>query len=225
MWMLHPDAVHFAALRRWLVSGVDLDQLRPHLSDAGSTVLNTVQRELELHLDALHDAMTLAARQVTARAHAREGRGTAAIKKAKTTAMERATRTRNLQKHIRRLQTESLRRRGPDVEVTLFDPVFSFPLLSSSLRAGVASEVRHAEAVPAGYGTRLVEILASVYGARYAPEDGGGAVATTTGWRYRLEALGPDPTCRFPAAIELSPRFGGPHMRARTVDVACAPAP
>jgi hypothetical protein len=116
----------------------------------------------------------------------------------------------------------SLSRRGRDLEVTLFDPVFSFPVLTASSRANVASEIRHTDAVPQGKGERLVELLAAVYGARYARGAAGTAEASTATMRFRLEGLPDAGDCRFPGAVEVAPRLGGgPRVRARTLEVAC----
>lgn len=116
----------------------------------------------------------------------------------------------------------SLRRRGDDFEVTLFDPVFSFPVLSSSSHAGVASEIRHVESLRPGDGKRLLELLRSVYEARYPGPKAGGAEAATAALRFRLGQLPDDAPCRFPGTIEVSPRFGsGPHVHVRTVEVGC----
>jgi hypothetical protein len=115
----------------------------------------------------------------------------------------------------------SLSRRGPDLEVTLFDPVFAFPVLTASVRAGVANEVRHADSVRPGDGERLVRLLVAVYEMQYSDTAGVGDASTPT-LRLRLEGLPGEGACRFPDAIEVSPRFGGgPRVRVRTLDVAC----
>jgi hypothetical protein len=116
----------------------------------------------------------------------------------------------------------SLSRRGGDLEVTLFDPIFSFPVLTASFRGGVASELRHSEAVPAGNGERLAELLVAVYEARYQARAAGAAESATATMRFRLEDLPDAGPCRFPGTVEVAPRLGaGPHVRARTLEVAC----
>jgi hypothetical protein len=116
----------------------------------------------------------------------------------------------------------SLSRRGRDFDVTLFDPVFSFPVLTASSRAGVASEVRHTDAVPRGGGERLVQLLAAVYEARYARTEAAGGKATAGAMQLTLEGLANEAACQFPATIEVSSRIGdGPHVRVVTVEATC----
>ncbi|WP_242392179.1 hypothetical protein [Anaeromyxobacter oryzisoli] len=116
----------------------------------------------------------------------------------------------------------SLRRRGDDFDLTLFDPVFSFPLLTSSSHGGVATEVRHVERVRPGDGKRLVELLVLVYETRYPLPVAGAAEASVGAVRSRLEQLPGDAPCQFPGVILVSPRFGaGPQVSVRTVEVLC----
>jgi hypothetical protein len=116
----------------------------------------------------------------------------------------------------------SLSRRGRDLEVTLFDPIFSLPVLTASSHGGIASEIRHTDAIPPGKGERLVELLVTVYEARYAAGWTGTAEATTATMRFLLDGLADEGACRFPGTVEVSPRFGGgPRVRARTLEVAC----
>jgi len=120
----------------------------------------------------------------------------------------------------------SVRRAGGDFVVTLFDPVFSFPLLTASYQAGRVTEEAHAPGLESGQGRRLVELLRDVYGQRYSVVDEGGTAAGAGGASYGLVGIpGPGSSCRFPLAIEILPRKGmGPRVSVRTLDVACSAA-
>lgn len=115
----------------------------------------------------------------------------------------------------------SLRRRGGDYEVTLFDPVFGAPLLSAAVRGG-AHEVR--EIGPAigraGEARRLLDVLASVYGRAYpAPrEDATGA--STLAYAIRLSEFGAPGDCAFPGRIDVT-ASGGARVEVRTLEVTC----
>jgi len=117
----------------------------------------------------------------------------------------------------------SLRRRGADYEVTLFDPVFGAPVLAASLRDGRASEQVLAPAgIRAGDGERLVETLREIYGQRYPAESGGATGAETLRQRTTLAAISGGTGCRFPATIEIRPRAGPvERLEVRTIEVRC----
>jgi len=119
----------------------------------------------------------------------------------------------------------SLRRRGDDYEVTLFDPVFSAPVLTASLRGGQASERVLAPAgagVRPGDGERLVETLREIYGERYPAEEGGRTAAGSLRVHTALSGIAGEAGCRFPGAIEIRPRAGPvERLEVRTIEVRC----
>lgn len=120
----------------------------------------------------------------------------------------------------------SVRRRGADYEVTLFEPTFAAPLLTAAARGGAVSEELLVAGPRRGDGLRLVKLLADVFGRAYrAGADGRGEARGSLG-AYALDGLpGPGP-CAFPAAVDVSPTLGlGPHVHARTVDVSCGAPP
>lgn len=111
----------------------------------------------------------------------------------------------------------SVRRDGPDCRVTLFDPVFSVPLVEARLEGGKASEELLAPGPRPGDGRRLVQLLAEVFGRAY-PEREGEAEATTIIGAVHLAGLPPpEQACRLPAQIQLLPR-PGLVVRVRTVE-------
>lgn len=119
----------------------------------------------------------------------------------------------------------SLRRRGADYEVTLFDPIFGAPVLTASLMAGRASEEVLAPpgaGIRPGDGSRLVETLRGVYGQRYPSEEGGRTAAEGMRLAVALSAISGEPGCRFPGAIEIRPRAGPvDRLEVRTLEVRC----
>lgn len=115
----------------------------------------------------------------------------------------------------------SVRRSAEGGEVTLFDPVFSVPLLVARTRGGEASEELLAPGPRPGDGKRLAELLRDVFGGEYALR-GADAQAGVAGASVRLTGVPPEGTpCRFPASIQVAPRLGGVRVEARTVDVGC----
>ncbi len=121
----------------------------------------------------------------------------------------------------------SLRRRGGDFDVTLFDPVFAVPLLSASSRGGAV----HVEAGPApGRGpgpeeaTQLLSLLADLYGRTFRAA-GADRFETSSGrFRFGLVGVRPRDGCPFPDRIEVSPRLGSAvHLRVDTIEVSCVP--
>lgn len=119
----------------------------------------------------------------------------------------------------------SVRRDGGDVEVTLFDPALAVPILAARLHDGEAEETRWVEAVPAGYGERLVRLLADLHASPYPVSPDGEGERSAGGVRFRVGDLAGEPPCRFPRRVEVVPRGPGPRIRVETLDVACGAGP
>lgn len=125
----------------------------------------------------------------------------------------------------RRELVASVRRTGKDLDVVLFDPALAVPLLEAHQRGGDAAETRHVEAVPPGYGKRLVEVLSALHALDFAIGPDGAAEAGARGLRFRVEDLSGDGACRFPRTIDVTPRAIGPRIRVETIDVTCEAPP
>lgn len=119
----------------------------------------------------------------------------------------------------------SVRRDGGDVEVTLFDPALAVPILAARLHGGEAEETRWVEAVPAGYGERLVRLLADLHASPYRVSPDGEGEGRAGGVRFRVGDFAGEPPCRFPRRVEVLPRGPGPRIRVETLDVACGAGP
>jgi hypothetical protein len=119
----------------------------------------------------------------------------------------------------------SVRRTGKDVDVVLFDPALAVPLLEARQRGGDATETRHVDAIPPGYGKRLVGVLSALHALDFAIRADGAAEAGARGLRFRLEDLSGDGACRFPRTIDVAPRAIGPSIRVETIDVTCGATP
>jgi hypothetical protein len=117
----------------------------------------------------------------------------------------------------------SLRRRGADYEVTLFDPVFATPLLGASLSGGVFRVDASGPGVTAREAERLVEVLRDVYAGSYPLPVSGTTVARGHGIAITLTDVDAGAPCPFAGRIDVRPRFGAaPAVAVRTLDVSCA---
>jgi hypothetical protein len=125
----------------------------------------------------------------------------------------------------RREVLASLHRAGADYEVTLFEPVFSAPLLTASARGEALHEELLMPGPRPGDGTRLLALLRDVYGRAYPLDGAGRAEVRGELGRYELSGLAAAPAaCPFPDRIEIAPRLG-PRVAVRTVEVGCSAAP
>jgi hypothetical protein len=116
----------------------------------------------------------------------------------------------------------SLRRRGGDYEVTLFDPIFGAPLLSAARRGGqVSIEASGPAAGREAEARRLVEVLADVYGGAYPAPRGGASEGRAGRLAVRLSGVAPRDGCPFPERVDVSAR--GVSVEVRTLDVTCSP--
>jgi len=116
----------------------------------------------------------------------------------------------------------SLRWRGGDLDVTLFDPVFAVPLLHASSRGG-AVQVETLQAGPReDVARRLVELLGELYAQPFRATGPDRAEARSRHYAFRLEGVRAQGGCVFPDAIEVAPR-SGPDVRVRvvTLELSC----
>lgn len=122
----------------------------------------------------------------------------------------------------RREVVASLRRRGADFEVTLFDPVFTIPLLSASTRGGDLRVEGSAPGLPEDAGPQLLALLADLYGRTFRAVGADRLEARSRRFAYALLGVRPRDGCPFPDRIEVSPRRGAAlHLRVVTIDVSC----
>ena len=116
----------------------------------------------------------------------------------------------------------SLRWRGGDLDVTLFDTAFAAPLLTVSRRSGKVAIETFQHGAGDQEARRLVELLVELYALPFRETAPGWAEARSGGFTFRLERLHDRAQCVFPDAIEIFLRVG-PAIRVRvvTVDVSC----
>ena len=116
----------------------------------------------------------------------------------------------------------SLRWRGGDLDVTLFDPAFAAPLLHASRRGGAV----RVETFQGGPGrdaaNRLVDLLGELYAQPFHETARDRVEARSGRYAFRLERVRLQGGCAFPEAIEVAPR-AGPDVQVRvvTLDVSC----
>jgi hypothetical protein len=116
----------------------------------------------------------------------------------------------------------SLRRRGGDLDLALFDPAFAAPLLSATRRSGVVHLEIPTGGPSEGEARRLVELLVELYAQPFQETAPGRAEARTGGYVCRLEGVRARLGCVFPEAIELVLRVGREaRVRVVTLDVSC----
>lgn len=119
----------------------------------------------------------------------------------------------------------SLSRRGRDLEVTLFDPVFTAPLLSASTRAGEVRVHASAPGLPENAAPQLLALLVDLYDRTFRGAGAGRFEARSRRFAYALVGVRLRDGCSFPDWVEASTRRGPAlHLRVTTLDVSC-PAP
>jgi hypothetical protein len=116
----------------------------------------------------------------------------------------------------------SLRWRGGDLDVTLFEPAFAVPLVHATRRGGAVK----VEAFPGGpredAARRLVELLGELYAQPFRATSADRAEARSRHYAFRLEGVRGRGGCVFPDAIEVTPRMGPDvHVRVVTLDLSC----
>ncbi len=116
----------------------------------------------------------------------------------------------------------SLRRRAGDFEVTLFDPVFSVPLLTASTRRGDVRVDGSAPGLPENAGPQLLALLADLYGRTFRAASADRLEARSGRFAYALVGVRPRDGCPFPDRVDVSPRRGPVlHLRVVTIEVSC----
>jgi hypothetical protein len=118
----------------------------------------------------------------------------------------------------------SLRRRGADYDVTLFDPVFAVPILSASARDGAVRVEGGAGGLGADRAEQLLSLLADLYGRTFRATGPDRFEARSRRFAYALAGVRPRDGQPFPDVIEVASR-GGPEVRLRveTIDVSGVP--
>ncbi len=117
----------------------------------------------------------------------------------------------------------SLRWRGGDLDVTLFEPAFAVPVLHATRRRGVVRVETFRGGPPEDAARRLVELLGELYAQPFVGAAAGDAAdARSRHYAFRIEGLRPNGGCVFPDAIDVAPRMG-PDVRVRvaTLDLSC----
>ncbi len=116
----------------------------------------------------------------------------------------------------------SLRWRGGDLDVTLFEPAFAFPLLHAWRRAGAVKVETFQSGTREDAARRLVELLGELYGQRFRETAPGRVEARSRRYAFRADGVRARGGCVFPDAIEVALRTG-PDVRVRvvTLDVSC----
>ena len=116
----------------------------------------------------------------------------------------------------------SLRRRGGDFEVTLFDPVFTVPLLSASTRGGDVRVDGSAPGLPEDAAPQLLALLQDLYGRTFRAAGADRLEARSRRFAYALVGVRARDGCPFPDSVEVSRRGRADlHLRVVTIDVSC----
>ncbi len=116
----------------------------------------------------------------------------------------------------------SLRWRGGDLDVTLFEPAFAVPLLHATRRGGAVKVATFPGGPREEAARRLVELLGELYAQPFRATAGDRADARSRHWAFRLEGVRGRGGCVFPDAIEVAPRMGPDvHVRVVTLDLSC----
>jgi hypothetical protein len=116
----------------------------------------------------------------------------------------------------------SLRRRGAEYEVTLFDPAFGVPLLSASLAGGSVTIASAAGPLRRDDAERLLAMLGDLYAQRFRARGPDRLEAKSGRFVYRLAGLRSREGCAFPDRIDVAPRMGSAVViEVVTLDVSC----
>ncbi len=116
----------------------------------------------------------------------------------------------------------SLRWRGGDLDVTLFEPALAVPVLHATRRGGAVRVETFQGGPREDAARRLVELLGELYAQPFRAGAADGAEARSRHYAFRLEGVRGRGGCVFPDAIEVAPRAGPDvHVRVVTLDLSC----